>query len=208
MNQFSSIFGQPSRIPEVRILLCCEGDTERERGKGVYLLEPVRRHALLPIGPGPITAGDHRRSLKLPREAQAPGHRFHPFAIHARLCEREASMAAYEKVFYQLLYKCRAIAPKEVPLRQALQPGRLRDRPLRLPFRLGHLPSDEGGGELHLLLDHDGYLPVFAHITEGSVHEVTIAQGLSSREDPSWCATGPIRIMPSLPAGRTKESFS
>jgi hypothetical protein len=28
-------------------------------------------------------------------------------------------------------------------------------------------------------LDHDGYLPVFAHITEGSVHEVTIAQGLS-----------------------------
>jgi len=33
--------------------------------------------------------------------------------------------------------------------------------------------------KLHLLLDHDGYLPVFAHITEGSVHEITIAKGLS-----------------------------
>jgi IS4 transposase len=27
-------------------------------------------------------------------------------------------------------------------------------------------------------LDHDGYLPVFAHVTEGRVHEVNIAKGL------------------------------
>jgi IS4 transposase len=27
-------------------------------------------------------------------------------------------------------------------------------------------------------LDHEGYLPVFAHITEGKIHEVNIAQGL------------------------------
>lgn len=32
--------------------------------------------------------------------------------------------------------------------------------------------------KLHLLLDHDGYLPVFAHITEGKVHEVNIARGV------------------------------
>ena len=32
---------------------------------------------------------------------------------------------------------------------------------------------------MHLLLDHDGYLPVFAHITEGSVHEINIAKSVS-----------------------------
>lgn len=37
----------------------------------------------------------------------------------------------------------------------------------------------KGAVKLHLLLDHDGYLPTFAHITEGKVHEVNIAHSLS-----------------------------
>jgi IS4 transposase len=37
----------------------------------------------------------------------------------------------------------------------------------------------KGAVKLHLLLDHEGYLPVFAHITEGKVHEVNIAKGLT-----------------------------
>jgi IS4 transposase len=36
----------------------------------------------------------------------------------------------------------------------------------------------KGAAKLHLLLDHDGCLPVFAHITEGAVADVTVAQGL------------------------------
>ncbi|HEY3490787.1 MAG TPA: transposase [Candidatus Deferrimicrobiaceae bacterium] len=32
---------------------------------------------------------------------------------------------------------------------------------------------------MHLLLDHEGYLPVFAHITKGNVHEVKMAKDLS-----------------------------
>jgi len=38
--------------------------------------------------------------------------------------------------------------------------------------------TTKGAVKLHLLLDHEGYLPVFAHITEGSVHEVTVARQL------------------------------
>jgi IS4 transposase len=38
--------------------------------------------------------------------------------------------------------------------------------------------TTKGAVKLHLLLDHDGYLPVFAHVTEGRVHEVNIAKGL------------------------------
>jgi hypothetical protein len=34
----------------------------------------------------------------------------------------------------------------------------------------------KGAVKVHLLLDHDGYLPVFAHITEGKRHEVRVAR--------------------------------
>lgn len=34
----------------------------------------------------------------------------------------------------------------------------------------------KGAVKLHLLLDHDGYLPVFAHITDGKTHETTVAR--------------------------------
>jgi hypothetical protein len=36
----------------------------------------------------------------------------------------------------------------------------------------------KGAIKLHLLLDHDGYLPVFAHLSEGRQHEMTLARGL------------------------------
>jgi IS4 transposase len=32
--------------------------------------------------------------------------------------------------------------------------------------------------KLHLLLDHDGYLPVFAHLSTGKVHEMVVAKSL------------------------------
>lgn len=37
----------------------------------------------------------------------------------------------------------------------------------------------KGAVKLHLVLDHEGHLPVFAHITEGRVHEVRMAQHLT-----------------------------
>jgi hypothetical protein len=37
----------------------------------------------------------------------------------------------------------------------------------------------KGAVKLHLLLDHDGYLPTFAVVSEGNVHEINIAHQLS-----------------------------
>ena len=37
----------------------------------------------------------------------------------------------------------------------------------------------KGAVKLHLVLDHQGHLPTFAHITEGKIHEVKMAQRLS-----------------------------
>ena len=39
-----------------------------------------------------------------------------------------------------------------------------------------HFRRTKGAIKLHLLLDHDGYLPSFAHITEGKVHEIRVAR--------------------------------
>ncbi len=38
--------------------------------------------------------------------------------------------------------------------------------------------TTKGAVKLHLLLDHDGYFPVYAHITDGRTHEVRIARNL------------------------------
>jgi hypothetical protein len=43
-------------------------------------------------------------------------------------------------------------------------------------FPWADFKTTKGAVKLHLLLDHEGYLPVFALITEGNVHEVTVAR--------------------------------
>jgi hypothetical protein len=46
-------------------------------------------------------------------------------------------------------------------------------------FDRAKFQQTKGAVKLHLLLDHDGYLPAFAHITEGKVHEVEVAQTMN-----------------------------
>jgi hypothetical protein len=43
---------------------------------------------------------------------------------------------------------------------------------VREPIRLGHVPAQQGAAKLHLALDHEGYLPVFACITDGKSHDI------------------------------------
>jgi hypothetical protein len=45
-------------------------------------------------------------------------------------------------------------------------------------FDWARFRQTKGAVKLHLLLDHDGYLPVFAHISEGAVADVSVAQQL------------------------------
>lgn len=87
----------------------------------------------------------------------------------------------YQALFYQLLQKCRSIAPgKKFRFKNRLlsMDATVVDLCLNM-FPWAKFRRTKGAVKLHLLLDHDGYLPVFAHITTGSVHEVKIAQHLS-----------------------------
>lgn len=45
-------------------------------------------------------------------------------------------------------------------------------------FDWAHYRKTKGAVKLHLVLDHDGYLPEFAVITDGKTHEVSVARDL------------------------------
>jgi hypothetical protein len=86
----------------------------------------------------------------------------------------------FERLFYDLLAQCQAISPQKK--------FRFKNRLLSLDsttvelcasmFDWAHWRQTKGAIKLHLLLDHDGYLPVFGHVTEGQVGDVKVAQTL------------------------------
>jgi Transposase DDE domain/Domain of unknown function (DUF4372) len=88
--------------------------------------------------------------------------------------------ALYEELFQQVLARCMAETPGHK--------FRFKHKLLSLDstvielcasmFDWARFRCAKGAVKLHLLLDHDGYLPVFAHITEGAVADVTVAQQL------------------------------
>lgn len=88
--------------------------------------------------------------------------------------------ALFEEVFYSVLGRCQAEAPRHR--------FRFKSKLLSLDstvielcasmFDWARFRRTKGAAKLHLLLDHDGCLPVFAHITEGAVADVSIAQQL------------------------------
>jgi hypothetical protein len=88
--------------------------------------------------------------------------------------------ALFEEVFYSVLGRCQAEAPGHG--------FRFKNKLLSLDstvlelcasmFDWARFRRAKGAAKLHLLLDHDGCLPVFAHLTEGAVADVRIAQQL------------------------------
>jgi len=86
----------------------------------------------------------------------------------------------YERLFHDLLAQCQALSPKKK--------FRFKNKLLTLDsttvelcasmFDWAHFRQTKGAVKLHLLLDHDGYLPVFGHVTDGKVGDVKIAQTL------------------------------
>ena len=86
----------------------------------------------------------------------------------------------YQRLFYDLLEQCQAISPKKK--------FRFKNRLLTLDSSMielcasiydwAHFTRTKGAIKLHCLLDHDGYLPVFAHISEGNSCDRAVARSL------------------------------
>lgn len=88
------------------------------------------------------------------------------------------SWKLYEKVFYQLLEKIQPWAPrKKFRFKNKLfsLDATVIDLCLSI-FDWAKYRQTKGAIKLHLLLDHEGYLPVFAHITDGKCHELDAAK--------------------------------
>jgi len=88
----------------------------------------------------------------------------------------------YQTLFFQLLARCQALA-------RGRRKFRFKNPLLSLDASVIDLCASvfdwatyrrtKGAVKLHLLLDHDGYLPCYAVITEGRRHEVTVARTLT-----------------------------
>lgn len=86
----------------------------------------------------------------------------------------------YQRLFFDLLTQCQAISPKKK--------FRFKNRLLTMDsttielclnlFDWARWRQTKGAVKLHLLLDHDGYLPVFGHVSDGKTGDVKVAQSL------------------------------
>jgi hypothetical protein len=92
----------------------------------------------------------------------------------------------YQTVFHQLLEKCQQVAAKAPGKKK--RKFRFKNKLMSLDatvialcasvFDWAQFRRTKGAVKLHLLLDHDGYLPSFAVVTEGKQHEVRVARQL------------------------------
>lgn len=87
----------------------------------------------------------------------------------------------YRELFKLVLERARNYAQGKTPLRLRapvyLLDATIIDLCLEV-FDWARFRRAKGAVKLHLVLDHEGYLPTFAHITEAAVHEVRMAQRL------------------------------
>ncbi len=85
----------------------------------------------------------------------------------------------YQDLFYETLDFCRMISTMKHKFRFKNKLLSLDSTTISLCLSLfpwAKFRQTKGAVKLHLLLDHDGYLPTFAYITNGKKHDVTIAR--------------------------------
>lgn len=183
MNKFSSIFGQILQIFDKRDFLQAVRDTRSEHAaKGftcwdqfvaMLFCQLGQAQSLREICGGLATCLGKLKHLGID---DAPKRSTLSYANEHRPWQ------LYQMMFYRLLEKCQTMA-------------RFQKRKFRFKNKLFSLDASvielclsmfdwasfrqtKGAVKLHLLLDHDGYLPAFATVTEGNVHEVNIAREL------------------------------
>jgi len=88
----------------------------------------------------------------------------------------------YECLFYQVLEQCRALAAGQKRKFRFKNPLRSLDATVidlcLSAFDWAKFRRTKGAIKLHLLLDHQGYLPCWAWVTEGKTHAVNAARNL------------------------------
>jgi hypothetical protein len=183
MNRFSSIFGQILQLFSRREFFEIVRETQAEKGaKGfscwdqfvaMLFCQLGQAHSLREICGGLASCFGKAKHLGL---QSAPKRSTLSYANEHRPWQ------LYEMVFYQLLGKCLQLDFGKRRFRFKNKLFSLDATVIELCaslFDWARFRQTKGAVKLHLLLDHDGYLPVFAHITDGKVHEVKVARAMN-----------------------------
>ena len=183
MNKFSSMFGQVLQIFSKKEFYSAVKMTQAEKGaKGfscwnqfvaMLFCQLGQAHSLREICGGLASCMGKLKHLGI---ESAPCRSTLSYANEKR------SWKLYEAVFYHLLGICRMVAPTKKKFRFKNKLFSLDATLIELCVSLfdwATYRQTKGAVKLHLLLDHDGYFPVFAHITDGRTHDITVAKTLT-----------------------------
>jgi hypothetical protein len=130
----------------------------------------------------------HAQSLReitggMRRQTAPPGRGRTTQAIHSQLRQSTPPWQLYQTVFHQLLARCQAEA--------ALLKRKFRFKHKRLSLDSTVIPlclsvfdwaqykRTKGAVKLHLVLDHDGYLPSYAVLTDGKTADIAAAKTMT-----------------------------
>jgi hypothetical protein len=183
MNKFSSMFGQVLQIFSKPEFYAAVKETKADKGaKGfsswgqfvaMLFCQLGQAHSLREICGGLASCLGKLTHLGI---TEAPCRSTLSYANEKR------SFRLYETVFYQLLERVRTIAPGKKKFRFKNKLFSLDATLIELCVSLfdwATYRQTKGAVKLHLLLDHEGYSPVFAQVTDGITHELTVAKSLS-----------------------------
>ncbi|HZX14194.1 MAG TPA: IS4 family transposase [Thermodesulfobacteriota bacterium] len=183
MNKFNSIFGQILQIfPRSEFYNAVIETGAESRAKGLSSWQQFvamlfcqigQAHSLMEICGGLASCVGKLRHLGV---GSAPKRSTLSYASEHRPWQ------LYERMFYKLQSGCKLYAQGKKKFRFKNKLFSLDSTVIELCsslFDWAKVRRTKGAVKLHLLLDHEGYLPVFANVTEGRVHEVNIARGLS-----------------------------
>ena len=179
MNKFSSIFSQLLQLfPRIEFQHLVN-KTQAERGaKGftcwaqfvsMEFCQLGRAHSLREITGGLRSCEGKLKHLGI----TAPSHSTLAYANRHRPWE------LYQEVFLQLLERCHIQGAGKKTFRFKNKLISMDSTTIDLclaMFDWAKFRQTKGAIKLHLLLDHDGYLPSFAIVTEGNVSDIKVAR--------------------------------
>ena len=180
MNKFSSVFGQilalfprlefEQEVRETGAEYRAKGFSSWDQFVAMLFCQMGQAHSLREICGGLASGLGKLKHLGV---HQTPKRSTLSYANEHR------SWELFQRLFYKLLEKSRSEATGRKRFRFKNKLLSLDATTIELCITLfdwARFRQTKGAVKLHLLLDHDGYLPTFAHVTEGNVHEINVAR--------------------------------
>lgn len=180
MNSYCSMFSQVLQlfprwefqrmVQETRSERHARGFSSWSQFVSMLFCQLGRAHSLREISGGLRSCEGKLKHLNI----KAPSHSTLAYANEHRPWE------LYQSIFLQLFDRCQSqigIEKRKFRFKNKLisMDASVIDLCLKM-FDWAHFCRTKGAIKLHLLLDHDGYLPSFAVITDGTVSDVEVAR--------------------------------